>query len=206
MADELHRGLAGLPRPAFLDARDDVWARADRAAWGESGAGDRTALPEVERLLAARRPLALPSQIVHGDLSGNVLFAEGLPPAVIDLSPYWRPAAYARAVVAVDARLWHGAGPGLTARAAEPQLILRALLFRLLCARDPVAQALDAAPLVAEVLAGAGAAEHDAGRAQQDGQVERERAVLEVVEVVRELRGGVVERCGVAARGPAPSR
>ena len=158
MADDLHRALAGLPRPAFLDARDDVWARADRAAWGEPDAGGQAAPPEVERLLAARRPLALPSQIVHGDLSGNVLFADPLPPAVIDLSPYWRPAAYARAVVAVDARLWHGAGPELTARAAEPQLILRALLFRLLCARDPAAQARDAAPLVAEVLARAGAA------------------------------------------------
>ena len=61
-------------------------------------------------------------------------------------------------MIAVDARLWHGAGPELTARAAEPQLLLRALLFRLLCARDPVAQARAARPLVAELLASAGAA------------------------------------------------
>ncbi|MEU8238859.1 hypothetical protein AB0C07_11475 [Actinoplanes missouriensis] len=30
-----HRALAHLGRPAFLDARQDWWARADRAAWGE---------------------------------------------------------------------------------------------------------------------------------------------------------------------------
>ena len=79
VADELHRGLAGLSRAPFLDARDDVWAIADRAAWGEADAGAAAVLPEVGRLLEARRPLHLRSQIVHGDLSGNVLFAAGLP-------------------------------------------------------------------------------------------------------------------------------
>jgi tRNA A-37 threonylcarbamoyl transferase component Bud32 len=28
------------------------------------------------------------AQIVHGDLTTNVLFAEGLPPLIIDVSPY----------------------------------------------------------------------------------------------------------------------
>ncbi len=34
-----------------------------------------------------------PPQLVHGDLTGNLLFHTSLPPAVIDLSPYWRPTA-----------------------------------------------------------------------------------------------------------------
>jgi hypothetical protein len=38
-----------------------------------------------------------------------VLLSDGLAPAVIDMSPYWRPTAYAEAVVVVDALLWRRA-------------------------------------------------------------------------------------------------
>ncbi len=81
----------------------------DRIAWGELPAGDLGLVPEVADLLAARTPVRAASQLVHGDLTGNVLFADGLPPAVIDFSPYWRPKALASAVVAVDAVVWLGA-------------------------------------------------------------------------------------------------
>ena len=50
---------------------------------------------------------------MHGDLTGNVLFARGLPPAVIDFSPYWRPVGFASAVVVGDALLWEGADESL---------------------------------------------------------------------------------------------
>jgi prepilin-type processing-associated H-X9-DG protein len=69
---------------------------------------------------AARRSIAAPEQLIHGDLSGNVLFADGLPLAVINMSAYWRPAAYASAIVAVDAVLWHGADVELLAAVAAP--------------------------------------------------------------------------------------
>ena len=51
------------------------------------------------------RPVHAVNQVIHGDLSGNVLTgnvltAPGRVPAVIDFSPYWRPAAYADAIVA----------------------------------------------------------------------------------------------------------
>jgi len=139
--ERLHRALEGVPRPdAILDARTDRWAVADRVAWGETGPGGAEAVPAVVRLLALRAPVPGPSQLVHGDLSGNVLFAPGLPPAVIDFSPYWRPAPYASAVVAVDAVLWHAAPASLLARvgahALSPQLVVRALLFRLLAEED----------------------------------------------------------------------
>ena len=74
-------------------------------------------------------------QLVHGDLTGNVLFHPDLPPAVIDLSPYWRPSAFASAVVVADALAWEGAGLELIDAAAdEPdfgQCLVRALLFRI---------------------------------------------------------------------------
>jgi uncharacterized protein (TIGR02569 family) len=141
-----HRALASLERPAaVLDARDDAWARADRIAWGEEEAGRFGEVPEVAHLVAARVPIDASSQVIHGDLSGNVLFADGLAPAVIDVSPYWRPADYASAIVVVDAVLWYDAEPELLSSVARAengaQLLVRALLFRLLASRDPAAAA-----------------------------------------------------------------
>ncbi|HLV05293.1 MAG TPA: TIGR02569 family protein [Actinomycetaceae bacterium] len=133
----LHRHLADLPRPAFLDRRDHVWARADRAAWGEEPVPATAArLPHVQALLAARRPVDAPAQVVHGDLTDNVHLHPARPPLVLDLTAYWRPVGWATAVVAADAVVFRGAPPGLLARAAAaegpafPQLLVRALLFR----------------------------------------------------------------------------
>jgi uncharacterized protein (TIGR02569 family) len=132
VGERFHRALAGFPRPAVLDARTDPWAHADRIAWDEGDVHDD---PDIARLLAARRPVDAPEQLIHGDLSGNVLFADSLPPAVIDFSPYWRPAGYASAIVVADAVAWYGARPSLLAT-VDRQLLIRAVLFRLLCAAD----------------------------------------------------------------------
>ncbi|MCP2259612.1 TIGR02569 family protein [Streptoalloteichus tenebrarius] len=133
----LHAATAGLPRPRFVDARRDVFSLADRMAWGEEDhplAMDRGGRL-FEMLAALRRPLGLDPQVVHGDLFGNVLFHGDGPPAVIDFTPYWRPAEWAAAVVVVDSLAWGGADPGLVERWAHladwPQVLLRALLFRL---------------------------------------------------------------------------
>jgi len=75
----------------------------------------------------------LPRQLVHGDLGGNVLFRDVLPPAVIDVSPFWRPVGYADAVVVADAVAWGGGGDELVERLLRDQgeqLLLRAILFR----------------------------------------------------------------------------
>jgi len=154
--ENLHRGLAELARPsALLDARTDPWARADRVAWGEAPAGERAKVPDVARLLDLRRPVQAVSRLMHADLTGNVLFAPGLPPAVIDLSLFWRPPAYASAIVAVDAVGWHAAEPELLGRLAPgltgAQLLVRALLFRILAADDAAAAAAALAPAIEHV-------------------------------------------------------
>lgn len=128
----LHRAVADLHRPDCLEARDDWWAVADRVAWGEQGS---QFLPEFvglsERLRRAVEPLG-PRQIVHADLTGNVLFSPTLPPAVIDLSPYWRPAEYAEGIVIADALCWHGAPASLLEQAGvSVAAVARALLFRM---------------------------------------------------------------------------
>ena len=130
----LHDATRTLERPAVLDGRTHGWARADRMAWGEE---DATDLPLASRLIERLRPVDLEPQVVHGDLTGNVLFADGERPAIIDFSPYWRPAGWALAVVIVDAVVWHGAPTELAdALSDEPeaeQLLARATLFRLYC-------------------------------------------------------------------------
>ena len=144
-----HRALRGVPAPAELAGRRDPWAVADRVAWGELGEGPAAGTPHLAPLLDAVRPVDEPSQLVHGDLSGNVLFADGAAPLILDLSPYWRPPGFAAAVVVVDALVDDGAPAGLIEasgiRPATRQHLLRALIFRLvaehLLGADPVAVA-----------------------------------------------------------------
>jgi uncharacterized protein (TIGR02569 family) len=130
----LHAATRTLDRPAVLDERTHAWAQADRMAWDEADAPD---LAVAASLRARLRTLDLDAQVVHGDLTGNVLFADGDRPGVIDFSPYWRPPGWALAVVVVDAVVWHGAPVTLAdALADEPeadQLLGRATLFRLYC-------------------------------------------------------------------------
>jgi uncharacterized protein (TIGR02569 family) len=129
-----HGALRTVPRPGFLDQRTHPWAVADRVAWGEHTVD---VLPELrdpmETLLELRRPVERPAQLIHGDLTGNVLFAEGADPVIIDFSPYWRPPAFAEAVVVADGLLWFDP-PSDLLDGEDPdwqQMLTRALIFRL---------------------------------------------------------------------------
>lgn len=132
-----HRALEGVPCPAFLSQRDNPWARADRMTFGEPPlVVSNEVRPLAERLTAAMAPLEQPEQLIHGDFTGNVLFAPGQPPAVIDFSPYWRPASFAAAVIAVDGLAWGGMTPAELRIFDDvpdfPQAMVRAALRRLL--------------------------------------------------------------------------
>lgn len=129
----LHAALAALPRPAFLDGRTDPWAQADRIVWEGATWEPHERVASVYRAFeCACEPLALPEQLIHGDFAGNTLHAPGLPLGVIDLTPYWRPAAYAEALLRVDVWLWEGAPDGLlSVEGSDRQLLLRAAMRRL---------------------------------------------------------------------------
>jgi len=136
-SDRLHRAMRHLPRPSFVDRRTHPWSIGDRVAWGEVATPVRHDV--LDRLLALRRRVDLASQPIHGDLAGNVLFADGRPPAVIDPTMYWRPAGYASAIVVGDAVRWHGADVDrmldeVAHLDAFPQLFVRACIFRLVAA------------------------------------------------------------------------
>ncbi|MBN9744956.1 TIGR02569 family protein [Amycolatopsis sp. A1MSW2902] len=136
-AVRLHRTTADLPRPDFLSARDDIDAVADRIAWEEL---DRPLSEEkggrwFEILAPARRPIKLPHQVAHGELLAGLLFDGDEAPGVVDFVPYYRPGEWGAAIAAVDSLIWGGATGALLERWAHlpewPQLLLRAILFRL---------------------------------------------------------------------------
>jgi uncharacterized protein (TIGR02569 family) len=134
IGERFHAALREVPRPAFLDRRTNPWSIGDRVAWGELPAADFAHAAHVSRLAEVRRPIAAPSQLIHGDLCGNVLFHDELPPAVIDFSPYWRPVHFASAVVVGDALIWEGADARLLDAVSHiadfGQYLVRALIFR----------------------------------------------------------------------------
>jgi uncharacterized protein (TIGR02569 family) len=134
VGERFHAAIADVPRPAIIDAGKDRWAIGDRVAWGDLPIEDFLHVKHVPRLARALRPIVATSQLVHGDLTGNVLFAAGLPPAIIDFSPYWRPTAFASAVVVADALVWEGADASLLRAVGQidrfEQFLLRALIYR----------------------------------------------------------------------------
>ena len=137
----LHAALAGVPVPRWRGTEENPWTIGDQVAWGERDPGPLLGpaagqlAGQVRRLLAALQPVDLPDQLIHADLAGNVLFADGAPPAVIDFSPLHRPAGLPLAIVAVDALLWYRARPEVLSQLAdEPeldQLLAHALVYRL---------------------------------------------------------------------------
>jgi uncharacterized protein (TIGR02569 family) len=155
-AVRLHEATAKLERPRFLTqppvapwADVDVFIAADRAAWEEhplqslspgarvtpGSADGQRSVDLINQLSGFRKPTKAPSQLVHGDLYGTVLFAGTAAPGITDITPYWRPATWAAGVAVVDALSWGDADDGLverwTALPEWPQMLLRALMFRL---------------------------------------------------------------------------
>jgi uncharacterized protein (TIGR02569 family) len=156
VGERLNEALRGLARPAFLDDRTHPWAIADRMAWDEEPmvVAHAALRPVAERLADLVRPEDGPSQVIHGDLAGNVLFAPGLAPGVIDFTPYWRPPRFCSAIVVVDGLLWHGAPPSLLDALAgihRTSLLARAALYRLIASDRLALQ--DAAPRSAHLRA-----------------------------------------------------
>lgn len=129
----LHAATGRLARPALLDLRSDPWAWADRAAWGECPRDVHPELRElVKRLDTAVSPPGA-AQLVHGDLTNNVLLVPDEPPSIIDFSPYWRPPSYADGIIIADALCWHAATPEILEEVDVPiAAVARGLLFRVL--------------------------------------------------------------------------
>lgn len=140
-----HTAISGVELPpADLPWADTWWRTADRVAWNEA---DYTAPANVQALIDRLKPLldapwsGAPVQIIHGDVAGNVLFADDGPPALIDLSLSVHPAEYSSAIAIADFIAWEGAPLTLAIRFSATvdgadQLLARAVVFRLVTAAE----------------------------------------------------------------------
>jgi uncharacterized protein (TIGR02569 family) len=137
VSKDFHEALAQIPKPEFFDDRQDIWAVADRIAWGELPIPDFELTNEpLKKIFKLLEPNKLPNQLIHGDMgTGNVLFDDKLPPAVIDLSLYYRPADFAIAVMMIDALVYEHADKSILELGKDlkdfDQLLLRALVRRI---------------------------------------------------------------------------
>lgn len=136
VSDAFHHSVKDLSRPDFMDNRDDPWAYGDRLAWQAAEPdGDDNTLDLIRLLTNHLAPVATQNQVIHGDILPNVLVADGLPPAVIDWPPYFRPVGTANAVAITDAITFRGGSLSLLDEweTGEDwnQLLVRAILYRL---------------------------------------------------------------------------
>ncbi|KAH7137692.1 phosphotransferase family protein [Dactylonectria macrodidyma] len=148
---ELHTDLATLrpKKPPFLSQIENRWMEADRVTWDEKRLedvgnvnADVLALiqPFLQRLWQMKKPIleGMKDQLIHGDMTGNVLFDHNreTPPGIIDITPYWRPAQFAEAIVVADGLVWHSRGRELVdvygTGNMRLQLLVRALYWRCL--------------------------------------------------------------------------
>jgi len=102
---------SALAEPGFLATRDDPWTTADRMLEAEAEPPVAVA-GFVRDCLRGGAPVTGQPQVVHADLTGNVL-RDGDIAGVIDWPAQWWPRELALAVVIVDAVCWQGAKESL---------------------------------------------------------------------------------------------
>lgn len=134
VSDRFHDVVSDVARSPAVPGRHP-WATGDAFAWGEVDITFPVAnRPLIAQLKEMRSSVRLPCQLVHCDLGGNILYHPKQPPAVIDISPFWRPKPYADAILVVDSIAWAGATLDALEPLSDPdgvQMIYRAILFRL---------------------------------------------------------------------------
>src|SRR3989339_432644 len=131
-----HNELKDIKKPDWFDKKTDVFAIADKIAWGELPLPNfEPARKQLENIFESLKENNLPNQLVHGDWGpGQILFSDPLPPAVLDMTPYFRPANYPIAdmllgAVANDNKDISIINLGKNIEEFD-QLLLRALVFR----------------------------------------------------------------------------
>jgi uncharacterized protein (TIGR02569 family) len=131
--ERFHTALLSVERPAYLTQRSTLFDHADKAAWnGDCEVSSVRISRLIHDLNFLREPVNFPEQLIHGDLNpGNFLITPNEPPAIIDMAPYWRPAAFATAITAYWFGPYQGKRHVLQAFPAGKlfaQLILRAAI------------------------------------------------------------------------------
>lgn len=108
ISEKLHNDLKKMPMDGMPEF-DNPWAKAQQVLWkGQEIPSNwhKSSRELVIKLLDELEVLELSSQLIHSDLSGNVLFHETLEPLVIDFSPTFAPCEYANALAVCDNIAW----------------------------------------------------------------------------------------------------
>lgn len=122
-----------------LPFTNNPWSRAHKVAWQVTELPTEThfEIRQIikELLLKVRLKEYYTCQIVHADLSGNILFDEVLSPLIIDFSPTVAPVEYAEAILVCDCIAWQGSKVSdidmLLNNEFNNEMIIRAVVFRL---------------------------------------------------------------------------
>lgn len=135
--DTYNEIFSTVSKPDFMDHRSDGWAVADRVCWGEQVAVYEPVFQNIiDDITPLLEDITLPEQLIHGDISRHILLESGSAPAVIDITPYWRPANFAHAVMMVtDIAWWEGDISDFEFLRERPhwrQLVIRAALRRII--------------------------------------------------------------------------
>jgi hypothetical protein len=133
-----HRDLSNESILDFPDT-NNPWSKAHRVAWQIDDLPN--GLPkETHGVIYDLLKRIIPKgnnkmQIVHSDLSGNILFDEALDPLIIDFSPTIAPVEYAEAILVCDCIAWQESKISeielLPQNGIYTEMIIRAILFRL---------------------------------------------------------------------------
>ncbi len=118
---------------------DNPWSKGHRIAWQIDELPRELPQETQESINNLLRRVSLKEQykvqIVHSDLSGNILFDEDLDPLVIDFSPTIAPVEYAEAILICDCIAWQGSEVSeidlLPTDELYKEMIIRAIIFRL---------------------------------------------------------------------------
>lgn len=118
---------------------DNPWTKGHRIAWqidelpGELPKETQEKISDLLSRVSLKERYKV--QIVHGDLSGNILFDQVLSPLVIDFSPTIAPVEYAEAILVCDCIAWQGSKVSEIDLFPDDELykemIIRAIIFRL---------------------------------------------------------------------------
>ncbi|MFD0678427.1 MULTISPECIES: hypothetical protein [unclassified Paenibacillus] len=133
-----HRDLSSIHFRDFPHT-DNPWSKGHRIAWqiddlpGELPRETQEIINNLLSRVSLKEQYKV--QIVHSDLSGNILFDQDLSPLVIDFSPTIAPVEYAEAILVCDCIAWQGSKISeidlLPDNELYKEMIIRAIIFRL---------------------------------------------------------------------------
>ena len=137
VCNQLNEIIQLIEKPEEWYSWSSPWQQATQMAWNNMSFTDTTdikSLKLIESLKDHYQTISLDTQLIHSDISGNILFNDQHP-VIIDFSPEFRSRKYSEALLVTDSIAWYQ--EPLASIYAIPyewelvvQLAIRAIVFR----------------------------------------------------------------------------